>query len=79
MPANKTSSIWEHYVSLTKTKAWCVYCQTTISRTDNSTGNMARHLSNCQPEKYAEFDKSVIEKKKEKAAKKRRLEVCKTS
>ena len=40
---------------------------------------MARHLSACQPEKFAEFDKSVVEKKKEKAAKKRRLEVCKTS
>ena len=75
MPPPRTSPIWEHFAHLRKNRAACRYCEKVVVQTDHSTSNLARHLSDCKPEEYAKYDKAVIDKKKEKEAKKRRLEV----
>ena len=76
MPAKRTSTLWKHFVPLTKEKAWCKYCEGTITKTDHSTGNLARHLKSCKPKLYADYRKTVVKKKKKNEAKKRQLEVC---
>lgn len=75
MPADKSSPIWEHFVKLEKGKAWCRYCKKEVATTDHATGNLIRHLSVCNVEAYAEFDKIVVENKKKENDRKRRLEV----
>ena len=76
MPADKTSGIWNHFVSLTEKQAWCKYCTKTIATTDHSTGNLGRHLEACRPAMHREYMKTVLKKKREAKAKKRQIEVC---